>query len=87
MPNIADPTIAACAGPPEKRPVAANANFNSTSPAPEVCKTAPKRMKIRTTLPTTSTGRPKTPSVEYHKFSATLTQSSPAPKTLFGAIT
>ena len=41
VPKSAEPTIAAWAGPPANRPVAAKAILSSTAPAPAVCSTAP----------------------------------------------
>ena len=41
VPKRAEPTTAACAGPPASLPVAANAIFSNTSPAPAACSTAP----------------------------------------------
>ena len=44
MPKSALPTMAAWAGPPAMRAVAAKASRSSTAPAPEACSTAPKAM-------------------------------------------
>ena len=74
VPNIADDTTAACAGPPRSRRVATSAIFSSASAAPVAWITTPNRMKITTFWIMIDSANPIAPDVSSQKFIASSSQ-------------
>ncbi len=77
MPNIELATTDACAGPPRKRPVSANARLMSICPVPVASRRAENKIKMKINSLMMAEMVPKVPSEVSHRYAARRLCSSP----------